>query len=70
MENNFLLFTKAIFLALVLGIVSSLRIYAQEDIFSKKSIAAGDISDHIPQLSATLGKSVVQIFITSYTPMF
>ena len=45
-------------------------LFSQEDIFSKKSITAGDISDHIQQLSATVGKSVVQIFVTSYTPMF
>ena len=41
---------------------------AQEDIFQKQSLTAQDISNHVQQLSENVGKSVVQIFVTSYEP--
>lgn len=43
-------------------------VIAQEDIFQKQSLTAQDISNHVQLLSENVGKSVVQIFVTSYEP--
>ena len=52
----------------VIVIISAFNINAQNDYFEKQTLPTQDISEYIEQLSERIGKSVVQIFVTSYEP--
>jgi len=52
----------------IIVIISAFNINAQNDYFEKKTLPTQDISEHIEQLSERVGRSVVQIFVTSYEP--
>jgi serine protease Do len=59
---------KITFVLIAIINLQGIYIFAQEDIFQKQSLTAQDISNHVQQLSETVAKSVVQIFVTSYEP--
>jgi serine protease Do len=53
---------------ILIVIISAFNVNAQNDYFEKQTLQTIDISEHIEQLSERIGKSVVQIFVTSYEP--
>ena len=53
---------------LFLPILIAINLHAQNNYFEKQTLKVQDISQRIEQMSETIGKSVVQIFVTSYAP--
>jgi len=60
--------TKITIVLITITYLQGSYVIAQEDIFQKQSLTAQDISNHVQLLSENVGKSVVQIFVTSYEP--